>query len=77
MATNAELERVIGKLMSDPNYRVRFAADPKSAARELNVILSDSQAEKAKQFKGSDTALQHMAEQASKDDVQVAWGEER
>lgn len=77
MATNAELEQVIGKLMSDPAYRARFAADPQSAARELNVMLSDSQVEKAKQFKGSDTALQHMAEKASKDDVNATWGESR
>lgn len=77
MATQAELERVIGKLMSDPAYRARFTADPKSAARELNVMLSDSQVEKAKQFRGSDTALQNMAEKASKDEVNAAWGELR
>lgn len=74
MASSAELEQIVGKLLSDSDYRARFSANPDGAAKELNITLSPSQLDRARQFKGTDAALQNMAEQAKKDKVYVTWG---
>lgn len=75
MANNDELRRLTGRLMSDPDYRRRFSADPDSAAREMGISLNEGQRRRAKEFQGSDTALENMAAQANKG-VNAAWGAE-
>lgn len=75
MASNDELKKLTGKLMADASYRQRFSANPESAARELGIMLSAEQLRRAKEFKGSETALENMAAQANKGMV-AAWGAE-
>lgn len=75
MASSDELKKLAGKLMSDASYRQRFSANPESAARELGITLNGEQLRRAKEFKGSDTALENMAAQANKG-MNAAWGAE-
>lgn len=74
MASSDELNRIIGKLLSDAGYRARFSADPQGAAGEVNATLSSGQLDRAGRFKGADNALKNMAEQALRDKVYVTWG---
>jgi hypothetical protein len=43
MAKREELDRIVGKIMTDPAFRMQFAADPAAAAKSLNITLTPEQ----------------------------------
>ncbi len=43
MASQEELERLIGKVMIDPKFRQDFTADCAAAAGKLGISLTDEQ----------------------------------
>jgi hypothetical protein len=45
MASNEELERLVGKIVTDHAFRAKFANDPVGAAKSVHVSLTDDQAE--------------------------------
>jgi hypothetical protein len=49
MATTAELQQLVGKLMLDPAFRRDFAADPAAGAATLNIQLTDEETESFRQ----------------------------
>lgn len=48
MATQAELERLAGKVLLDPDFRASFRSDPAKAAASLGIELDDQQLAAAK-----------------------------
>ncbi len=47
MASQEEIERLVGKILIDPKFREKFKADCAAAAKELNIDLT---AEQSKAF---------------------------
>ncbi len=43
MASREEIERLIGKVLTDPQFRQDFAADCGAAAGKLGISLTDDQ----------------------------------
>jgi len=43
MASPEELQKVVGRLMLDPEFRTAFQADPQGAASKLGVQLTQEQ----------------------------------
>jgi hypothetical protein len=43
MASQAELERLIGKVLMDPEFRQEFGGDCAAAAGKLGISLTDEQ----------------------------------
>lgn len=40
MATEAQLEQLVGRLVMHPDFRKRFSADPGGAARSVGITLT-------------------------------------
>jgi hypothetical protein len=51
MATQAQIERLIGRALTDPEFRTLLLKDPQAAARKLRYTLEESQAERIKAVK--------------------------
>jgi hypothetical protein len=49
MATQAQLERLIGRALTDPAFRTLLLQDPQAGARQLRYKLDDLQIERIKQ----------------------------
>jgi hypothetical protein len=49
MATQAQLERLIGRALTNPGFRAELLQDPRAAAQQLRCRLDDSQVERIKQ----------------------------
>lgn len=43
MATEQELERILGKILTDPHFRSQFAQDPSGSAGTLNIQLTSDE----------------------------------
>lgn len=50
MATNAQMHRLIGRALMEPEFRYILADDPKRAARMMRIKLSDLQLSKVEQL---------------------------
>jgi hypothetical protein len=48
MATQAQLERLLGRALTNPGFRALLLQDPQAAARQLRYRLDDSQVERIK-----------------------------
>ena len=48
MATQAQMDRLLGKALFDSEFRLRLLADPRRAARELRYRLDGNQIERIK-----------------------------
>jgi Ribosomally synthesized peptide prototyped by Frankia Franean1_4349. len=46
MATQAQIERLIGRALFDPEFRTLLLEDPEAAARKLRYKLTGSQIER-------------------------------
>jgi hypothetical protein len=49
MATQAQIERLIGRALTNPGFRTLLLQDPRAAAQQLRYKLDDSQVERIKQ----------------------------
>lgn len=52
MATQAELERLVGKVLLDADFRASFRSDPAKAAESLGIELGEQQLAAAKGISG-------------------------
>jgi hypothetical protein len=46
MATQTQLERLVGRALTNPEFRALLLQDPQAAARKLRYTLDDSQIER-------------------------------
>ncbi|HXF63137.1 MAG TPA: Os1348 family NHLP clan protein [Caldilineaceae bacterium] len=51
MATQDEIDRLVGRLLLDPAFRQAFLNNPEEAAKDLDIKLNEKQLEHAKKFK--------------------------
>ncbi len=49
MATQAQIERLIGRALTNPQFRALLLKDPQEAARQLRYKLDDAQVERIRQ----------------------------
>jgi hypothetical protein len=50
MATQAQVERLIGRALTNPGFRALLLEDPQAAARQLRYKLDDSQVARIRQI---------------------------
>ena len=49
MANQTQIERLIGRALTNPGFRTLLLQDPQAAARQLRYRLDESQVERIKQ----------------------------
>ncbi len=49
MATQAQIERLIGRALTNPQFRALLLKDPQAAARQLRYKLDEAQEERIRQ----------------------------
>ena len=77
MATQDEIERLVGKLLLDPAFRRVFLDNPEAAAGDLSIRLDKMQLAHVKEFKeneGQERLEQMAGELASIKSGLYAWG---
>jgi hypothetical protein len=77
MSTKEQLERLVGKVILDSDFRQRFYADPAGTAQsELGISLDQKEVETVRAGKLNENAVRRMADQAKEEIglINVMWG---